>query len=375
MVVTLNYRLGPLGFLVLRDDGAASGTTANLGLLDQVAALDWVRRNIAAFGGDPNLVTIFGQSAGSRSVSLLTLSPRAAGLFKRAIAQSGGPVIGSEYLSPAFTGDRDAVAEMSRQLAATLGCGDASAACLREQPAMAIVKAAACDTSLFTSGPLFAPVFDGAVLPRDPVAALHDGTRPRVPMIVGSTGNEGAAYLRGANGLNLAAYQGFMAVRFGPGTDAALSVFPAGSDAEVAAAIDRVITIAVNAEPARFMARSLERAGVPAYLYRFTRTPGTARARELGAFHGVDLAYMFGNLREADGYDAVDRELSRQMMAYWVNFARTGDPNGPGLPRWPAYRAAADESLDFAGAIRLEHGLYQAESDFIDRVSRFGLLR
>ena len=379
VVVTVNYRLGPLGYLAHPALAAESpeGMTGNYGLLDQIESLRWVRRNIAAFGGDPDTVTIFGQSAGSRSVSLLTLSPLCAGLFHRASAQSGGPIIGSEYLTPAFNGDREAVSRMGRELSARLGCAKAAdeLACLRAKAAMAVVRAADCKTGLFEDGLFFAPVFDGQALPQNPAATYAAGSQRRVPMIVGSTGNEGASYLRGESGLTLGKYEDFLKARFGAKAGEAQAMFPASGDADVAGAIDRFITVAVNAQPARLMARALERAGSAAFLYRFTRTPDTARARELGAFHGVDLAYVFGNMSEADGYTATDRELSRQVMAYWVNFARTGDPNGPGLPPWPAYRTASDDSLEFADTVRAGKDLYKQQCDFIDRVSRFELAR
>ena len=151
-------------------------------------------------------------------------------------------------------------------------------------------------------------------------------------------------------------------------------MFPVKDDADVPRAVDVFLTVAVNAQPARYVARSLERAGGKAWLYRFTRRPDTARAKELGAFHGVELAYLFGNLPAADGYTATDRQLSGQLMAYWVHFAQTGDPNGPGLPEWPRYRAATDVNLRFADRPAQESGLYRAEGDFIDRTSRFGLI-
>ncbi len=177
VVVTLNYRLGPLGFLVHPKLAAAAsgGVSANYGLLDQMAALGWVRRNIAAFGGDPGRVTIFGQSAGSRSVSLLCLSPMARGLFNRAIAQSGGPLNGSEYLAAAFDGDPGHAAAMGRELSARLGCATApdEATCLRAVPAREVVKAADCRTGLFDEG-LFSLRFSTArfcsMIPRLPWA-------------------------------------------------------------------------------------------------------------------------------------------------------------------------------------------------------------
>ncbi len=377
VVVTIQYRLGPLGFLVhpLLNQESAQATSGNYGLLDQIAALRWVRRNIRAFGGNPDNVTLFGQSAGSRSVSLLLLSSQAKGLFHRAIAQSGGPIIGSEYLSPAFNGDIENVSRMGQTLATRLGSDAApdELAALRGATAADVVAAADCRTGLFDDGLFFAPVFDGVVLPRNPVAALLDGTGSRVPLITGSVGDEGTVYLRGERELTIEKYQSLLSSRFGENSAEALLVFPAKSDAEVLQAIDRLITTGANAQPARFLAQAAERNGIPAYLYRFTRRPDTAASRALGAFHGVDLAYAFGNMEEADGYVAADRDLSNLMMSYWVNFAKTGNPNGPGLPEWPVWNSAASESLCLGDAVVVERNLYQEECDFLQRVSRFGL--
>lgn len=373
VVASLNYRLGPLGYFVYAAKDGGPGAEGNYGLLDQIAALNWVRKNIAAFGGDPDNVTIFGQSAGSRSVSLLTLCPRTEGLFRRAIAQSGGPIIGSEYLNPVFNGDKATLAGMGQKLAARLGC-DASPdvmACLRRKSPGEVLSATATSTSLFSDTLLFAPVFDGQVLPLSPQAVLDDPKRRGAPMIVGSTGNEGAAYIKDETNLTLARYEAFLTARFGDKTPTALKIFPAATDAAVPGAIDRLVTVAANAQPARRMARSLARSGSPSYLYRFTRRPDTAQARACGAFHGVDLAYVFGNMPAGAGYDALDRELSRQMMGYWVNFAKTGDPNGPGLAPWPAYEPASGLSLRFGDTIQTEQHLYKQECDFIDQVSRF----
>lgn len=369
VVVTVNYRLGPLGFLVHPelDRESARGVSGNYGLLDQLAALKWVRRNIKVFGGDPGKVTIFGQSAGSRSVSLQLLSPLSAGLFHRAIAQSGGPIIGSEYLSPAFNGDRAAVSRMGQELGRRLGCGAGpqGLAAMRAKSAREVVAAAACSTSIFTEGLFFAPVFDGVVLPRDPVAALRAGRLNRVPVMAGSTANEGMLYLMEEKDLNQAKYEDFLAARFGAQAGAARAMFPAAGDAEVPGAIDRVITVGANAQPARFTARAFSRGG-RAFLFQFSRVPGTQLARRLGAFHGVDLAYVFGNMAQADGYDATDFALSRQVMGYWVNFAKNGDPNGPGLPRWPAYAEGAEDHMGFGLEARAGTGLHERECDFIE---------
>ncbi len=148
-------------------------------------------------------------------------------------------------------------------------------------------------------------------------------------------------------------------------------MFPAHTAKDTAFAIDRVITVAANAQPARFIAQSMKHRASKAYLYQFTRLPDTVMARKLGVHHGVDIAYVFGNMTESDGYSNIDRSLSGQMMAYWVNFARTGDPNGNGLPHWPAYKAWEDVNMEFSDALHLGHRLFKNECDFIDTLSRW----
>ncbi len=373
VVVTLNYRLGPLGFLVhpLLSRESPEGTSGNYALLDQIAALKWVQRNITAFGGNPDRVTIFGQSAGSRSVSLLMISPLSAGLFHGAIAQSGGPIIGSEYLNPVFNGNMANVSEMGQKLASKLGCDGASdvLAAMRSRSAEEVIRAADCKTGLFDEGLFFAPVFDGTVLPGNPFEAYSRGAQHDVPIITGSTLTEGNACLKDVKDLSLERYRSFLKSRFSENMGKAFRVFPASSDKDVPAAIDRVIAVAANAEPARFVAGSMERKKSRGYLYQFTRLPGTERARKLGAYHGVDLAYVFGNIKTSDGYDDTDVRLSAEMMDYWVNFARSGDPNGQGLPYWPAYERALDLNLEFSGTLRRGRHLFKEECDFISSQS------
>ncbi len=303
VVVTINYRLGPLGFLVhpLLSKESAHNTSGNYGLLDQIAALKWVQKNIAAFGGNPDRVTIFGQSAGSRSVSLLMISPLSAGLFHRAIAESGGPIIGSEYLNPAFNGNMANVSKMGQKLTAKLGCDKAEdvLAAMRAKSAQEIVAAADCKTSVFDDeGLFFAPVFDGWVLPKDPLAAYSGGQQHDVPIIVGSTLNEGNLYLADETDLSVEKYKSFLKARFADNFGKAFEMFPAYKAKDVARAIDNFLTVAANAQPARLVAQSMERKKSKAYLYQFTRLPDTAMARKLGVHHGVELAYVFGNMNE-----------------------------------------------------------------------------
>lgn len=370
VVVTINYRLGPLGFLAhpLLSKESARGTSGNYGLLDQIFALKWVQKNIAAFGGDPGKVTIFGQSAGSRSVALLMISPLSAGLFHRAIAESGGPIIGSEYLNPVFNGSMANVSKMGQELSARLGCdkaGDELAA-MRSRPAQEILKAADCKTGIFDEGLFFAPVFDGRVLPRNPLTAYSGGAQHDVPIITGSTLNEGNIYLTGEKELSVERYRSFLKVRFGDNTGKAFEMFPAYNTKDAARAIDKVITVAANAQPARFVAQSMEKKGSRAYLYQFARLPGTAMARKLGVHHGAELAYVFGNMSRSDGYNDTDVELSNKMMDYWTNFAKTGDPNGRGLIYWPSYKSASDLNMEFSDNMHINKNLFKKECDFID---------
>ncbi|MGV8059443.1 MAG: carboxylesterase/lipase family protein [Smithellaceae bacterium] len=375
VVVTINYRLGPLGFFVhpLLSEESSHDTSGNYGLLDQIAALKWVQKNIAAFGGNPDLVTIFGQSAGSRSVSLLMISPMSAGLFQRAIAQSGGPIIGSEYLNPVFNGNMANVSNMGLKLTAKLGCDQAEdvLVALRAKSAQEIVAAADCRTGLFDEGLFFAPVFDGWVLPGNPIAAYEGGKQHDVPMIVGSTSNEGTLYLAGEKDLSVEKYQAFLKSRFADYSAEAFEMFPANSSKDVARAIDEIITEAANACPARFVAQCMEQRKSRTYLYQFTRRPDTVTARKLGVHHGADLVYVFGNMNKSDGYDDADRELSERMMAYWVNFAKTGNPNGRGLFYWPAYKSKSDLNLEFSDVIHTNKNLFQKECDFISRVPHY----
>lgn len=375
VVVTINYRLGPLGFLVhpLLSKESADGVSGNYGLLDQIAALKWVQKNISAFGGDPDRVTIFGQSAGSRSVSLLMISPLSKGLFHGAIAQSGGPIIGSEYLNPVFNGDMANVSKMGEKLASALDCDKKEdvLAAMRKKSAAEIVAAADCKTSVFDEGLFFAPVFDGKVLPENPMTTYAGGAQHDVPIITGSTLNEGNLYLIDEKDLTIEKYKSFLKARFAENFNEAFRMFPANEAKDVAKAMDKVITVGANAYPARLVAQCMGKMKSKAYLYQFTRLPDTAMARKLGVHHGVDLAYVFGNMKKSDGYNDTDMRLSEKMMDYWVNFAKTGNPNGQGLANWPEYKNESDLNLEFSDTIHTNKNLYKKECDFINTMSIF----
>ncbi|MEN6620659.1 MAG: carboxylesterase/lipase family protein [Smithella sp.] len=372
VVVTINYRLGPLGFLVHPSLSRESShkKSGNYGLLDQIAALKWVQKNIVSFGGNPGTVTIFGQGSGASSVMLLITSPLAAGLFHRAIAQSGNLLAGSEFIYPAFNSNMIDAIKTGEKFAAKLGCNEASnvAKALRKKSAREIIAAADFQADFCNNGLYFGPVFDGWVLPVNPLAAYENGKQLDVPIIAGSTSSESVIYRTCNIDWSLKKYKEFLKSRFGDDSEKALNFFPAKNDKDVRQAVDNVITVADYACPARFVARWMAQRKSRSYLYQFTRRPDKGKAGKLGIYHGSDLPYVFGNLNKSEGYNDLDVELSEKMMAYWVNFAKTGNPNGRGLFYWPGYKSESDINLEFGDTIQTNKNLFQKECDFVDRM-------
>lgn len=369
VVVSFNYRLGPFGFwthprLAMESSRNVSG---NYGILDQIMALLWLQWNIDAFGGDPQNVTIFGESAGSSNVTLLMISPIAKGLFHRAIAESGGPLIGIPYLLPKADGNMQESMKMGEVLAARLKCDKDKdvVAAMRRKTTAQLVEAADCKLELFDRGIFFAPVFDGWVLPEDPVMAYSSGEQQDVPVLTGSNKDEGTDFITESD-LSMKKYKLFMDGRFGKNAKSAMEMFPAKKREDIGPALNKAITVSAFAEPARFVADSMKGKRSKAYLYQFTRVPNTVNALKGGAYHSLEVLYVLGNLDSSEGYDEKDRELSRMMMDCWINFAKTGNPNGPGLPNWPAYDRRADQNLEFGDVIKTNEHLFEKECDFVE---------
>ena len=354
VVVTINYRLGVFGFLAHPELTRESGhhSSGNYGLLDQIAALEWVRKNIAAFGGDPRRVTIFGESAGSWSVNYLMATPLARGLFQRAIGESAG----------AF-----GVMAKLEQVERTGSKFAASVQALRAQPAAEVLKAA--------SGKAFPRSVDGWLFPEDVFTIFATGRQNDVPLLAGSNADEGTALSPWPANGTAASFKEQSRRIFGDQLAQFLKFYPAGSDAEA-----RVSHYASYRDYAfgwqmRTWVRMASKTGQSnAYLYYFTRvTPGPASA-SLGAYHASEIPYVFHNLHLVSRpYADADRKLSDIMSAYWVNFATTGDPNGEGLPSWPVYREKSDLALELGNEIRVRPELHKAELDFLD--SHFQSLR
>ena len=343
VVVSIAYRVGPIGFLAHPELSAESGRgSGNYGLLDQIAGLDWVRRNIAGFGGDPGRVTVFGESAGGISASMLAASPLAKGLFHGAISQSGGS------FAPAQTGGVGGANVPPLAVAEAKGAdflgklGASTLAEARALPADALVRAA---------GPAlggFWPVLDGHVIPDDQYRLYRAGRYNDTPVLIGSNGDEGALFVQS---ITVDAYVAQTRAGFGEYADRILAAYPAGSDAQALRSARDLFRETGFAWHTWAWARLQARTGKGrVFLYYFDHRPpypNMPMFKDFGAGHGADIAYVFGHPDPNFGWSAEDRVISDAMAGYWTNFARTGDPNGPGLPPWPAFTEAEPATMHF----------------------------
>ena len=346
VLVTINYRLGVFGFLshpelTRESERNASG---NYGLMDQIAALRWVKDNIAAFGGDPGNVTIFGESAGSFAVSALMASPLAAGLFHKAIGESGAYFTagsGTLALRPLAATEQDG-AKFGTSL------GAPTLAALRAKPAEEILAAA------LKTQPWFAPNIDGLVLVEDVHSTYAAGRQARVPLLAGWNADEvrGGVVL-GKQKPTAQSFADDVRKRYGEHADAILKAYPASTDAEaLESAAALASDVFIGHATWKWIEMHAKTSGAPVYRYSFDRkipvAPGAnvrgvpATSRDIGARHAGEIEYVFGaldSLRDVP-WEASDRKLSDAMATYWANFARAGDPNGAGLPKWPRYDGA-----------------------------------
>jgi para-nitrobenzyl esterase len=376
VVVSMNYRMGVFGFLAHPDLTKESPhhASGNYGLLDQIAALHWVKANIASFGGDPSNVTIFGESAGSFSVSALMASPLARGLFQKAIGESGAPfddVRGPLRFKPLAQAEEAGVAFAA-------AAGTASIAGLRRMSTDEVLKAAAGGRDR-----RFTPIVDGFVLPRDVRSIFADGQQAHVPLLAGWNRDESRASVTlNPNRPTAQSFAAQVRAQFGPHADEVLQVYPAASDAqalESAASLAGDLFIGFGAW--RWLEAHLKTGSSPVYRYSFDQPPpmpaGTKEhgvevtAKDVGARHAAEIEYVFGALDPPVPWAPEDRALSDALMSYWTAFARTGTPSGAGLPAWPRYEATAGYPvLHLAPSITVAPDALRARYEVLDRVSR-----
>jgi para-nitrobenzyl esterase len=332
VLVSINYRVGPLGFLAHPELSAESPrrVSGNYGLLDQIAGLRWVQRNIAAFGGDPDRVTIFGESAGGISVSMLCASPEAKGLFRGAISQSGGsfgPVRPTTY--PGENMRRLAWAEESG-VAYLRKAGVDSIAALRQLPPEKLPAG-------WGSGAAW-PIVDGWVIPDDQYKRYQAGRYNEVDILVGYNSDEGLSFAREKTP---AEYRANVEQRYGPYAEKLLAAYPAGT-ASVPKSARNLMRDAAFGWHTWAWASFQARAGKSkVFFYHFDQHPqhpaGSPEA-DHGMPHGVDVPYVFQTLDRNDTkLTPGDWAISDTVSTYWTNFAKRGDPNGPGVPAWPRY--------------------------------------
>jgi para-nitrobenzyl esterase len=332
VLVSINYRVGPLGFLAHPEltKESAHRTSGNYGLLDQVAALEWVQRNIKAFGGDPRRVTIFGQSAGAISVNLLTQSPLAKGLFARAIMQSGPGLL---LASASISGTKLSMAEQAGVKYAE-SKGAPTLAQLRALPAKELMARGAPGTS--------GPITDGWFLPENS-AHINE-----VPILIGMTADDITVGGSGPQqNSTVSAYQSDVQKTYGAKAEAFLKLYPATSDREVGE-LRKMSGRDRGRVSITLWATERMKQGSKVYTYFFSRAIPWPEHPEFGAFHTAEVPYVFNNLKTLDRpWEAGDRKLTEQMSSYWVNFAKAGNPNGKGLPLWVPVDKDSHTTMEF----------------------------
>jgi para-nitrobenzyl esterase len=367
IIVTINYRLGIFGFFAHPDLSAESGhhASGNYALLDQIAALQWVQKNIAAFGGDPTRITIFGESAGSWAVNALMASPLAKGLFQRAIGESGGLFSPMKTLADAEKeGEKlgrslapDSTQKKSEKPEAPAQQDTLKA--LRAMKADELLKASDSETAR--------TIVDGWVLPQGVAATFAQGKQNDVPLIVGYNADEGTTLA--PQGVNMKAlmFIGGVHQRYGSQADALLKIYPAASDEQAVSSFYSAYRDQVFGWEMRTWARMATKTGhQPAYMYYFNRRPPGPQSARLRAFHASEIAYVFGTFVWPFPWEDTDKKLSDAMTTYWVNFAATGNPNGASLTRWPVYTAKDDQVLEFGNQIAVRSEINKTGLDFFD---------
>lgn len=361
VVVTINYRLGIFGFLAHPDLTAESPhrSSSNYALLDQLAAFDWVKTNIAAFGGDPGRVTAFGVSAGSASLSLLLTSPLYDGHFSGAIMQSPGAA------------RRLATLEDAERAGYSLASGIEALRQLSEAELLAKTPLLAPKVRGLTTPRILRPICDGWVIPQEERKAFESGRLPKLPMIVGTNTDEGAEATASWPIADLAQFNQLIEQNFPECPSRAFAQYQVNVDEQVRQQVANLFGDTQFNYGARLLAKTMAARGSRTWRYVFTRRyPGQC---DCGPFHGQEVAYVFGNLetrlwadRPAPPSSEVDRHLSRVMLKAWLAFAKTGDPNNADIPKWECFDPLQDNFLEFGDAVQAGSGWREGQLAFLD---------
>lgn len=381
-LVTINYRLGRLGFFAhpALSREFPDEYKGNYGFMDQIAALQWIQKNIAAFGGDPNNVTIFGFSAGGVSVHSLLTIPATKGLFHKMISESGGGRDGVLTGRPINKENADIFYTVSaetigRNFARKHGIEGADAEALVKLRALSVEKIV--DGGQETDGPGGArtysgPILDGKLVVETAESAYKNGHQPAIPLIIGNT----SAEIGGPFVSNSTAKDTFFGL-FGAQEAEAKAAYDPEANKKFDEVITKFNTDWVWGEPARMTANAFVEKGAAAYMYQFGYVPVNARQRSpFGAGHGSEVPFVFNTLSARWGVSgeasAEEKELARIMNGYWVNFARTGNPNGDGLPHWPLYNKKEHQIIDIEldGKVQGKPDPRKARLDVIEKAMK-----
>jgi len=397
VVVTFNYRLGPLGYLAHPGLTAESsfGASGDYGSLDQIRLLEWVRDNIAQFGGDPDNVTIFGESAGASNVCDLVASPLAQGMFDRAVLESAACTSkrSAQYLDHvAPISGKKSAEDLGLDAAQTLGCAQADnpVACMRNKTPGEIFSALKPATGTFMSGPFFRTIVDGHMLPDAPMAIIEAGRQNKVPVIGTANQNEEGLWRMtvimpalGGHGYTLqdanetvdpSRFASFVSWAFGAANQqVVMAIYPkVTTGAEAVEATERLMTDVVFVCPLRRSLQALSQGSQNVFMGSFTRVPpNTIVAREkLGAIHSSEIKYVFGTLDAAaqieKPLDQTDSDLSDAMTKAWFSMAKLGDPGAAQGVDWPAYDTTSTRYLEWNWPAEVHDDLRKTQCDYID---------
>lgn len=355
VVVSVNYRLGVLGFFAHPELAAEGGRPGNQGLRDQQLALTWVEHNIAAFGGDPNNVTIFGESAGATDVCLQLAAPASRGLFQRALAESGSCTTRRKFASEAST--------YATALAERTACpADDALACLRAKPLPDLFTAA---DALVAQGASFGPIVDGDFIPDQPRNLYDRREIAQVPLLIGSNTDEGTGFVMNIGGLvDDQSYLEALRQRLTAPPDQVAALYPPSAfrDAQnpYQAALARAWGDGRLVCPTLDVAIRTAATGAPVFMYNFD-IPLDGPGGAWGAAHATEIAYVFGT---APNFTPEQAFVSQRMQRYWTQFAKTGDPNLPDLQTWPRFGTSADVRLNFGVETSVVNGFRARECEF-----------